>query len=95
LSESEAEAINRNYEELVEEAQTLRRQAEHGHCLWRRHPACAGGRGASAEEQRALDWTVSAAALEGAAELEQLSLLYSDEDEGFDGESFIFPGGYD
>jgi monoamine oxidase len=95
LSESEAEAINRNYEELLEEAQALagrlNKDISYGEAIQR----VLAGEELSAEEQRALDWAVSAAALEGAADLEQLSLLYSDEDEGFEGESFLFPGGYD
>lgn len=49
----------------------------------------------SADEQRAVDWAIATQVVTAAEDLDRLSLTGDDDDGGFDGEDFLFPGGYD
>lgn len=95
LDDAEVEQIEAEFEDILEQVEALAEGLDHDISFQEALDRVLAGTSLTAEEQRELDWALSTAVLEAGEELKDLSLLHSDEDEGFSGEDRVFPGGYD
>jgi monoamine oxidase len=96
LTSDEQEALAANFEAVMEEAEAIREDAEADASLQDALDTASAGMGFSEQEQRHLDYAVNAEIEHDyAADVSDLSLLYWDEGEAFEGEDVLFPGGYD
>lgn len=95
LDEASLEEIAESFEELIYEieqySETLSSDTSIGHALNRILEKYQ----LTPEETYAMNYALMSVIVDAAAELDELSLWYADQDEGFGGGDKLFPGGYD
>ncbi len=94
LGEDEIESIGSEFDALLETAEGLAGEVERDISLGEAMRRALGDEAPGAAERRALDWAMASMATDSAADFDEMSLLGADDDDGFDGESVILPGGY-
>jgi monoamine oxidase len=94
LSDDTLARYGAEFDELFEEVERLGRSLDRDISIGEGIRRALAGETLDAAERRALDWAMSALSTDSAADPDEMSLLYADDDEGFDGSDVIFPGGY-
>ena len=94
LPASELASIESEFEVLVEAVSDIGEEARHDLSIRTGLSQVLAGELLHPSEQRALDYLTSSLVVTAGADLEELSLWYSDADEAFAGPDVLFPGGY-
>ncbi len=95
VGESTLAEIAAAWDEVMGEVEAYGGELGEGASIGQAVAASLAGETLSADERRALGYVRSAMVVTAGAELEELSLRYSDDDDGFGGGDRLFPGGYD
>lgn len=95
VSDGDAESIGEELEGLLGEVEELAEDLSGDISVGQGIERALKGEKLSAFERRALDWALAAQEVTAAEDLDRLSLLHGDTDEGLSGGDHLFPNGYD
>lgn len=94
LSDATIEGYDKAFEELMGEVERLAASFDRDISIGEGVRRALEGETLDAGERRALDWAMAALSTDSAADLDEMSLLHADDDDGFGGGDVILPGGY-
>lgn len=95
VKDSDAEALMKEWDALLEEVEEGAERRSTDTSMAAAIRSALAGEKLDPLEQRALDWISATVEVAQAEDLDKLSLLAGDDDEGFSGGDRLFPDGYD